>query len=219
MLKFLYAGNYTIHPHKYEFGSQGSDEASLATPEPVDVPREQTMGTSRVEGSPILRHEAGETTLDEEMTAEESIPSLTSCHPSYFHVRMYGEADYFMIDDLKARAMAYFRASFMDKPENESFSDVIKELYSMRANYRALKEVAIEMIVNNISTLRNGASPVLDQSLMKSVPDFTFDLCLATLDAVKLSGVGSDDPPPMKVEYRSLVSGGFDFSPKWTYSN
>lgn len=57
---------------------------------------------------------------------------------------MYGEADYFMIDDLKACALAHFRGIFVDQPENVSFADTVQELYSMRANYRAIRDVAMD---------------------------------------------------------------------------
>lgn len=67
---------------------------------------------------------------DERVTTEPLVNSLVDCHPCYFHVRMYGEADYFMIDDLKRRAEAHFCALFISSPERESFAETIEELYS-----------------------------------------------------------------------------------------
>lgn len=110
------------------------------------------------------------------------VDSLLDCHPCYFHVRMYGEADYFMIDDLKSKAEVHFCASFMSSPERESFAETIEELYSTRANYQELRQVAIEMIVGNLPNLRNGHTSVITSELMKSIPDFTYDLFQATLD-------------------------------------
>jgi hypothetical protein len=107
---------------------------------------------------------------------------LTDCHPCYFHVRMYGEADYFMISDLKTKAKAHFLASFMGNPKRTTFADTIEELYSTQADYRQLRQLAIEMIVENLPNLRKGLFPVIDSRLMKAVPDFTLDLCQATLD-------------------------------------
>jgi hypothetical protein len=64
----------------------------------------------------------------------------------------------------------------------ESFAETIEELYSTRANYQELRQVAIEMIVGNLPNLRNGDTSVITSELMKSIPDFTYDLFQATLD-------------------------------------
>lgn len=102
--------------------------------------------------------------------------TLTDCHPCYFHVRMYGEADYFMIDDLKSKAEVHSRASFMNYPDRQSFTETIQEIYSTQGNYQELRRLAIQMIVDNLSSFRTGLTPVIDPELMKSVPDFTYDL-------------------------------------------
>ncbi|KAJ5249531.1 hypothetical protein N7524_011847 [Penicillium chrysogenum] len=46
--------------------------------------------------------------FEQSAASESSVDVLASCHPCYFHVRIYGEADYFMINDLKTKATAYF---------------------------------------------------------------------------------------------------------------
>ncbi|KAK9847944.1 BTB/POZ fold [Penicillium brevicompactum] len=65
--------------------------------------------------------------------------SLTDCHPCYFHLRMYGEADYFLIKDLKIRAAENFRDSFENCSEKQILARVIKELYSTNADYRDIR--------------------------------------------------------------------------------
>ena len=137
------------------------------------LPKELAMN----ESAPIV-----ETPSEQRDNVELVADILAGCHPCYFHVRMYGVADYFMIDDLKSKAEAYFRASFMDCPERESFAGMIQELYSTQANYEELRQLAIQLIVDNLSNLRIGRTPVIDAELMKSVPHFTYDLCQATLD-------------------------------------
>lgn len=89
---------------------------------------------------------------------------------------MYGEADYFMISDLKSKAEVHVRASFMNCPDRQSFAETIQEIYSTRGNYQELRRLAIQMIVDNLSSFRTGLTPVIDPELMKSVPDFTYDL-------------------------------------------
>lgn len=119
---------------------------------------------------------------DESVVTEPLVDSLLDCHPCYFHIRMYGEADYFMVDDLKRKAEVHFCASFMSSPKAESFAKIIEELYSTQANYHELRQAAIEMIIANLPNLRSGHTPVITSELMKSVPDFTYDLLQATLD-------------------------------------
>lgn len=96
---------------------------------------------------------------------------------------MYGEGDYFVVDDLKVKAKEKFRLSFTNPPNNESFADTIEEVYSMNADYRGLRKLVVELISQNWRTLRSGGSPALSDELIKSIPDFSFDLCLALLKA------------------------------------
>lgn len=119
---------------------------------------------------------------DEGRITDPAIDPLVNCHPCYFHVRIYGEADYFMISDLKSKAEKHFCASFMNSPERESFAEIMEEVYSTRANYQELRQLAIKMIVDNLPLLRKRPTPVITSELMKSVPDFTYDLLQATLD-------------------------------------
>ena len=103
-------------------------------------------------------------------------------HSCYFHMRMYGEADYLMITDLKSEAKGRLCAALKNFPDKESFAEVIKELYSSGAKYDELKELAIEVIVNNQPDLLKGFTPVIDSSLLKSVPAFASDLFLPTAE-------------------------------------
>ncbi|KAF3399976.1 hypothetical protein F1880_008434 [Penicillium rolfsii] len=136
---------------------------------------------------------------------EPIIDTLAEFHPSYFYVRMYSEADYFMISDLKTKAKVHFRASFMNFPDRDSFAKMIEELYSTRANYHELRKQAIEVIVDNLLDLRKGFAPVIDSEVVGSVPGFAIDLCLATMDNYV------SEPPNMKpypfatgVEYKGV---------------
>jgi hypothetical protein len=86
-------------------------------------------------------------------------------HPCYFHLRMYGEADYFMINELKSKAEARFCAALGDFPDKESFAEVVKELYSSRAKYCELKKLAINVIVDKLPDLQKGFTPAWFQTL------------------------------------------------------
>lgn len=110
------------------------------------------------------------------------IGSLADYYPCCFHARMYGEADYFRISGLESKAEAYFRASFMSSSEIEPFAETIREIYSTRANYQTLRQVAIGMIVNSLPKLRKEPNPALNEKLMNSIPGFTYELCQALID-------------------------------------
>ncbi|CAK96755.1 uncharacterized protein An08g09780 [Aspergillus niger] len=131
-----------------------------------------------VDGSPMNKKGPNE----EENNVEPAVDILADCHPCYFHVRMYGEADYFMIDDLKIKAEEKVLASLVNCSEVDSFSQIIAELYSGRADYGRLRKLALKVIVDNLPTLRKGFTPVINAKLMESVPDFAVDLCLPTID-------------------------------------
>ncbi|KAJ5377366.1 uncharacterized protein N7496_004775 [Penicillium cataractarum] len=163
-----------LHEHLTESATRALDD----TPETL-MPRPETNDNpALIDESPQITTKDG----DESVVTEPLVNSILDCHPSYFHLRMYGEADYFMIDDLKRKAEAHFYASFMSSPKAESFTETIEELYSTRANYLELRQAAIETIIANLPSLRSGPMPVITSELMKSVPDFTYDLLQATLD-------------------------------------
>ncbi|KGO75168.1 Uncharacterized protein PITC_057890 [Penicillium italicum] len=196
VLEFLYTGDYTlkrlattpVHP-----GTEGAERQEINTRVengPVlDSSSEESESTegpvdgSAVENKPApIDENPAEELFEQGVELEPIVDKLADCHPCYFHVRMYGEADYFMISDLKTKAKAQFLASFMDNPKRATFADTIEELYSTHADYQQLRQLAIEVIVDNLPNLRKGLFPVIDSRLMKAVPDFTLDLCQATLD-------------------------------------
>ncbi|KAL2871606.1 BTB/POZ domain-containing protein [Aspergillus lucknowensis] len=229
VLEFLYTGNYTIG----HFMSDGGLELDTKHAE------ESLMNCTLGEHSPTeTAPEAGEATdetttpsLDNiaQVLVDEKDPSnqdggvdaivgtSADCHPSYFHLRIFGQADYFMISDLKDRAKEQFRASFMDCSDRYMFAEVIKELYSNRANYQEIRKVAIDVVVDNLPNLRKGFIPAIDSELVKAVPDFAIDLCLATLDKY------ASEPTNMKpypfatgFEYKGPQPFG---ATNWSYQN
>ncbi|KAJ5752828.1 hypothetical protein N7520_009745 [Penicillium odoratum] len=108
--------------------------------------------------------------------------SLTDCHPCYFHLRMYGEADYFMIEDLKIKAAENFRDSFENCSEKQILAQAIKELYSTNADYRDIRKLAKGLIVKNLRELQGGLTPGIDYDLLKAYPAFAAELCIATME-------------------------------------
>ncbi|OQE22428.1 hypothetical protein PENSTE_c010G02577 [Penicillium steckii] len=152
---------------------------------------------------------------DDEVVDEDGVnilgdddPFLKECHPSYFHARMYGEGDCLRIQDLKAKAICHFEKTFMDNPDAKSFSKTIEEIYSNRAVYIELRKSAVRLIVQNLKILWHGTNPVLNQELIKSVPEFTSDLLLSILDLCALKNIFVQlqvaDKKPAEVVKKSL---------------
>ena len=70
----------------------------------------------------------------------------------------------------------------MDKPDRASFRAAVVEVYRSTAEHdRGLKDVVIALTNSNLTILRGGIFPVLDDGLLRSVPEFAIDLCIATL--------------------------------------
>ncbi|KAJ5752054.1 hypothetical protein N7520_008971 [Penicillium odoratum] len=121
--------------------------------------------------------------------------SVSGHGSSYFHALMYAAADYLMIEDLKRKSMEYFSSKFMPSTSlnlagssvvslpriKKEFAETIEEIYSTRADYQELRKLAIEKIKDDLFLLRKGNKPIINSELMKSNPDFTYDLCEATL--------------------------------------
>lgn len=138
--------------------------------------------------------------------------SLPDCHPCYIHLRMYGEADYFMIEDLKIRAEENFRDSFENCSEKEILALTIKELYSTRADYRDLRKLAIKLLVGNLRELQGGLTPGIDSDLLKAFPDFSTEFCLATMEKILSEPLGPKQPVILsRAEYKPFEYKPFEY--------
>lgn len=138
--------------------------------------------------------------------------SLADCHPCYFHLRMYGEADYFLIKDLKTKAAENFRDSFENCSEKQILALVIKELYSTNADYRDIRKSVIELIVKNLRKLHGGLTPGIDYDLLTAYPEFAAELCIATMEKY-LSVLSSlrQALPLSAVEYKTFEFKNFEY--------
>jgi hypothetical protein len=101
-------------------------------------------------------------------------------NPAYFHARMYAEADFFLIDGLKPAARLAFQKMFLKDPHQRTLEETIKELYSGRALYLPLKQLAIEMLAWYLKC-HSQSVPLISPEFLDSMPDFMFDLCLGLI--------------------------------------
>jgi len=180
-LEFLYTGDYT---------HEGRELISYAAGEPAAANNDKATTPSSPEGglepsnngTSATAASAGDSQLKTTTNSKPSLFGSPALSLSCFHVLMYAEADYFQVDRLKAMAKKKFRASFMDKPDRKSFQVAVMEVYRSTAEYdRGLKDVVIALTRSNLVILRGGIFPVLADDLLRSVPEFAVDLCIATL--------------------------------------
>ncbi|RAL15184.1 BTB/POZ domain-containing protein [Aspergillus homomorphus CBS 101889] len=219
VLEFLYKDSYTIgyiSPQARYPPVDSSRRPEIETEHAgehaaTEVVSESGEGTN--EDTKSLDNIAQDSVNEESPSGQGSVmDAAADCHPSYFHARMFGEADYFMINALKAKAKSEFRASFKDCSERDLIAEVIKELYSPRANYQELRKLAVDVVVNNLPSLREGFPPAIDFELLKTVPDFAIELCLATVDRYASKGLEtkpSQIPTGAPHERFGFPGGGF----------
>lgn len=114
---------------------------------------------------------------------------------AYFHLRMYAEADYFMIDELKVKAEAEFCKAFetlitielifkKDYAAKFAINKIINELYSRRGNYGVLREMVLELMLNNMAGLRQTIfmSPMEGSCFLSLHPEFGADFCWGMME-------------------------------------
>ncbi|GLA10276.1 hypothetical protein AnigIFM60653_002371, partial [Aspergillus niger] len=102
---------------------------------------------------------------------------------AFFHAQMYAQGDYFQIKQLKKKAKDYFTKSFLEHPNQDSFSSSVVEVYSSTGEHdRGLRDLVVQLTTDNLKILRNGDNPILCDGLLESVPKFMLEVCLSTLD-------------------------------------
>jgi hypothetical protein len=202
-LEFLYKSDYTVprNPIIKPVGTseiQAFKKAQLAkvnadktrTAQSTEPKLEETEDLGSLEAFDQLDNELEEMedAVQEDILHGDEV-FLEKCHPCYFHARMYIEAGWWKVQDLKVKAKAHFTKAFMDNPDPKSFSKTIETIYAINTNCAELKDEVIKSIVPNIPMFWRGAGgsespPVLNVELLKLVPDFTFELVPKILDNV-----------------------------------
>ncbi|KAJ5966416.1 hypothetical protein N7481_013130 [Penicillium waksmanii] len=207
VLEFLYKSDYTV-PSKPSIepatpsGGRTFRKAQLAkidadkttAAQSTEPAFEETEEKESLEEFEQLGNELVDVSPEEEMEKEvegnilhDDDTFLEECHPCYFHARMYIEAGWWKVHDLKVKAKAHFMKAFMDDPDPKSFSKTIEAIYAINTNYTELKDEVIKFMVQNMTFFWKGAGvtadlPLLTPKLMKDVPEFTLELFPKFLD-------------------------------------
>ncbi|PYH50899.1 BTB/POZ domain-containing protein [Aspergillus niger CBS 101883] len=166
-LVFLYTGDYTYDGAPITQAHLNSKNSSESSPETwaennfeLDADTEQYPNPSRKTNS----------------------TDSQNCQ-AFFHAQMYAQGDYFQINELKKKAKDYFMKSFLEHPDQDSFSSSVVEVYSSTGEHdRGLRDLVVQLTTDNLKILRNGDNPILCDGLLESVPKFMLEVCLSTLD-------------------------------------
>ncbi|RDH26340.1 BTB/POZ domain protein [Aspergillus welwitschiae] len=166
-LEFLYTGDYTYDGTpitQAHLNLKNSSECSLQTWAEnnieLDADTEQYPNPSR----------------------KTTTTNFQTCQ-AFFHAQMYTQGDYFQINELKKKAKDYFMKSFLEHPDQDSFSSSIIEVYSSTGEHdRGLRDLVVQLTTDNLKILRDGDNPILCDRLLESVPKFMLEVWLSTLD-------------------------------------
>lgn len=196
LLELLYKSDYTVpkQPSTKPVTASGARAFSKAQLAKIAV---DTIGTAQLTESGLGETEEPERLEEFEQLGDELVELegkveedtilhddtfLEECHPCYFHARMYVEAGWWKVQDLKAKTKSHFTKAFMDDLDPKSFSKTIEAIYAPNADCAELKDEVIKFIVPNMMMmLWKGAGvstppPVLTRELMERVPQFMLEL-------------------------------------------
>ncbi|OJJ83803.1 BTB/POZ domain-containing protein [Aspergillus glaucus CBS 516.65] len=106
--------------------------------------------------------------------------------PLCFHVLMYSLADRMFIRGLKVLSQENVKQELVQQLDAVSFPQAIFEIYnSTPPDDRGLRDLAIQYTMNNLTSLRSeeeGAPAAFGDNLLKSVPQFSYDLLVAVMN-------------------------------------
>ncbi|KAJ5389422.1 uncharacterized protein N7496_000490 [Penicillium cataractarum] len=186
VLEYLYTGTYTVYfkqsnaHHKVYASSLGSSVMGQSNAvemrrhlfEPFPISTQWAAATS-------VNVDAGQGPNDGGSDNDFTASCLRNA--AYFHARMFAEADYFLIGDLRQKAKNLFSNLFAFNMRKEIIQEAVEELYSHRGNYQELKEIAIGKLVKLLRDPNIKNDSLLSLDFMKSVPEFEHDLCAALI--------------------------------------
>ncbi|KAJ5729076.1 uncharacterized protein N7483_003584 [Penicillium malachiteum] len=155
VLSFLYTGDYDFAEER-----KAHKEAK------------ESKGTKRSADGDLIKAPATDKLTEEEM-------KMMEAHPAYLHYRVYAEADYFMVDDLKAKAGTYFEETTMAKRlPADTLLEMIEEIWADGPNFTEVKEAVVADCVRNLRYYQRGRQPMLTSEFLEEHPQFATALCL-----------------------------------------
>lgn len=221
ILEYLYKGHYKPAPCQGipEVRTWPANSTPVDSTPSVSAPVGSALfGSGPVGSAPVGSAPVGSAPVGSAPTDPLS-NEVAMFNAAYFHARLHGEADYFMIDDLKSEtkklfcaslpALVDFRTFLPDcQVKKDSFVVLVMELYSQEANYSQLRADLVQYILNNLSSFRSSSSifHIMDDDLLKDLPGFTFDVCQAMLNKGFKQPSSADSSDSSRPYHTSLFS-------------
>ncbi|KAJ5273066.1 hypothetical protein N7478_008191 [Penicillium angulare] len=188
--------------------------STKTTASPKEPPRKRTRSTLELPGDSIkvnLTHERQPSETRTPQTSDSSLsqiiekpaedwPPLNTCPPSYFHARIFAEADFFLLDDLKEQAKDKFDESLRACTVVWKLELLILELWSARADYKELRSIILCRIGFSGTNL-NKLFLQLDRSFIESVPGFATDFCWERMKDEREKRDGDNKQTPERRRY------------------
>lgn len=177
MIAYLYSLDY--HAEDRHLASE--------IPPPDEAPEVNDSKSTGACGKPFsqqLSTEIDQDSFDKNVGPVEDSPTIFD--PLSFHILMYSLADRMFIRGLKTLSKAKVERELLRRLDSNSFPRAIIEIYnSTPASDRGLRDMAVKLTLDHLAELRNGeetAHSAFPDSLVKSVPQFSFDLLVAMMD-------------------------------------
>lgn len=179
MIEYLYTLDYLVsHPLSLPDSSNSSEAPSTNVSAAEDVSADEVVPCQQPEG----REDQENASQPDD--APRNPPAAFD--PLSFHILMYSLADRMFIEGLKALSNQKAERELIDRLDATSFPHAIFEIYnSTPADDRGLRDMAVRVTMDHLTKLRSGDEGVpvtFNNSLLKSVPQFCFDLLVAIMD-------------------------------------
>lgn len=179
MIEYFYTLDYLVsHPLSLPDSSNSSEAPSTNVSAAEDVSADEVVPCQQPEG----REDQENASQPDD--APRNPPAAFD--PLSFHILMYSLADRMFIEGLKALSNQKAERELIDRLDATSFPHAIFEIYnSTPADDRGLRDMAVRVTMDHLTKLRSGDEGVpvtFNNSLLKSVPQFCFDLLVAIMD-------------------------------------
>ncbi|KAL4778453.1 hypothetical protein BJX76DRAFT_352603 [Aspergillus varians] len=178
MIEYLYTLEYQVESH-----SASSDDSIIHTntvAEPSEMPDilEKEILPDEPETPFNITEPYG--------PQEPPVNQAPAYDPLSFHILMYSLADRLFIEGLKALSKENVEHELVRRLDASSFPEAILEIYrSTPTHDRGLRDLAVKTTMNHLTALRASdelTTVVLQNSLLESLPQFSYDLLLAMMD-------------------------------------
>ncbi|KAJ5577947.1 uncharacterized protein N7459_006911 [Penicillium hispanicum] len=179
MFEYLYKLDY-----KADVSPPRPEDAFAAQQQYFTVAETNNSRDKEISTSPQKDSAEGHELQSQPPGAPETFGNIT--RPLIFHILMYSLADRMMINGLKDLARENVKKELLDNFRPRVFPSAVLAVYrTTPESDRGLRDLFVIFAILNLESVRfrhHPADSMLSYTFLKSVPQFTLDLLVATLD-------------------------------------